>query len=308
MKKLLIGLIKDESAKYDGYNWHDEYAKHFVDLGDDVEFFNPKSSDCQEKISKSKSDAFLWRAWHRPDDRDDAKNKIYFIDKILNKRIFPDWNMYWSYDNKAAQLTLMEKLGIPHPKTFFSRDKDEIKKFVENASYPLISKCSEGACGDNVRKIDSKNELEEHVDQILSDNGLQTYFPWIRQKGYVYLQEYMPLERDMRIIVLGDKSVYSCWFESKNWKKFGSDVNINFNDIPKKAETLCEDVAKKIGFHWAAFDVAQYNNKYYIFEFSSVFGFSFKEPLMKKFGSPNANVLQKQAEYIHNYLGRKNEK
>ena len=221
---MLIGLVEDESARYDGYNWHDEYSQHFKELGDEVELLDFKKANWQNTIEKSKADAFLWRAWHRPDDRDDAKNKIYFINKVLGKNIFPDWNMYWSYDNKIAQLSLMHQNKIPHPHTFFSRDKSEISDFVEQTDLPLISKCSEGACGDNVRKIDIREELRVHAKKLFSDTGIKTHFPWIRQKGYAYFQEYLPINRDMRIITLGNKVIYSCWFESTNWKKFGECV------------------------------------------------------------------------------------
>ncbi len=299
---MLIGLIKDESAQYDGYNWHDEYAKCFKELGDVVEFFDFRKSDWQTQVHNSHVDCFLWRAWHRPDDKDDAKNKIQYIDQELGRLIFPNWRMYWPYDNKLAQLFIMRKFNLPHPFTFFSRDSEEITHFMNTTSYPLISKSSDGACGDNVRLIKNKEDLKRHIDAIFDDQGLKTYFPWVRQKGYVYLQEYLPLERDLRIITLGDEVVYACWFESEDWKKFGGNVKINFEGIPSEAKELCINTSKKINFDWAAYDVAFFKGEYYIFEFSAIFGFSFPEPLVKQFGSPNAHVLQKQVIYTKPYV------
>ena len=106
----------------------------------------------------------------------------------------------------------------------------------------------------------------------------------------------------MRIIVVGDRPVYSCWFESTDWKKFGVNTKLNFDNVPQTAKDLCVDITKRIGFHWAAFDIARFNGDFYFFEFSSVFGFSYPRPLTERFGSPNAYVLRRQAEYIHDHL------
>lgn len=37
-----VGLVLDESEKYDGYNWHDAYAKEFEELGDEIIFLDFK--------------------------------------------------------------------------------------------------------------------------------------------------------------------------------------------------------------------------------------------------------------------------
>lgn len=37
-----VGLVMDESKKYDRYNWHDAYAKEFEKLGDEIIFLNFK--------------------------------------------------------------------------------------------------------------------------------------------------------------------------------------------------------------------------------------------------------------------------
>ncbi len=302
-KELSVGLIKDDSEKYDRYNWHDEYAKHFLALGDKVDFLDFEKSNWMDQILQKDFDIFLWRACHRPDLRDDAKGKIYFIDKILNKRIFPNWNMYYPYDNKIVQLFLMDKFKIPHPKTFYSRDKAEIEKFIKNSKYPIISKSSDGACGDNVRKYDDPASLTKHIEQIFSEEGLPTYFPWVRQKGYVYLQEFLPVQKDLRIIVIGDKVELSFWRKNENsWiKNVSNGGKIYTNPVPENILNEAVSVNKKLNLHWCAFDIIVTNDKFYFLEFSSIFGFSRKTNYYEKaFGSPNAFVLEKQVKYLHN--------
>lgn len=304
-EKLLVGLIKDDSGKYDGYNWHDEYAKYFSFLGDSVQLLDFERSDWVSQITQYDFDVFLWRACHRPDLRDDAKTKIYFIDRILGKKIFPDWNMYYPYDNKIAQLFLMDKFNVSHPKTFYSRDRLEIENFIENAKYPLISKSSDGACGDNIRKFDAIAPLREYIEEVFSEQGFQTYFPWVRQKGYIYLQEYLKTKRNLRIIVIGDKVELSFWIEDDNsWiKNVAYGGSIHTDDVPVEVLNEAIRVTKILNLHWCAFDIIVTNNKYYFLEFSSVFGFSRKgNHYEDAFGSPNAFILEKQVKYIHNLL------
>ena len=105
-----VGLILDESEKYDGYNWHDVYAEEFRKLGNEVAFLNFKKRDWLEQIKSSKPDLIMWRAWHRPDDRDSAKIKIQVIERFLKIPIFPNWDMYYSYDNKILQNSILKEL------------------------------------------------------------------------------------------------------------------------------------------------------------------------------------------------------
>jgi hypothetical protein len=301
----LIGLVKDESAKFDGYNWHDEYAKWFSELGCKIDFLDFKKSGWQEYVEKGNHSAFMWRAWHVPHDRDDARRKIYYIEQVLNKIIFPTWNMYWCYDDKISQLSLLRKYKIPHPPTFFTRDLEEAKEFSRNAKLPVVAKCSEGACGQNVRLIEDRRSLLEYIDYAFSDEGMSTYFNWVRQKGYVYLQEYLPIEKDMRIITIGESAEFAVWIKGESWINFGENASVDSIGIPQSALNLCKEVSKKLGFHWCAYDVANYKGKDYIFEFSSIFGFSFKEQYFKLFGSPNAWVLKKQSHYVVNLLEKR---
>ena len=296
---MLIGLIKDESAKYDGYNWHDRYAEFFLERKCEVAFLDFKKKNWQELVEIGNHDALMWRAWHRPADRDNAKNKIYYIDIILKKRIFPNWNMYWSYDNKIRQLMILKRLKIPHPKTFVSYDFKESLNFVKNCPLPIVSKCSEGACGDNVKLIKRRKALEKHIKKIFNDKGIKTFFPHIKQQGYVYLQEYFAVDKDLRIITIGNEIALAFWREGEDWKhNVSKGAKISPKNIPKEALDLSLKIVSKLDFPWCAFDMIFYKNKIYILEFSSIFGFSSPEQYTKHFGSPDGGILEKQVDQV----------
>lgn len=301
-----IGLVIDESEKYDGYNWHDVYAEEFKELGDEVIFLDYKKNDWFEQTKVSMPDVIMWRAWHRPDDRDNAKIKIQLVERLLKIPIFPNWNMYSSYDNKIMQHTLLKELGFPIPKTWIFRDKEEALNFMKDAKFPLVSKCSQGACGDNINLIKNEKELNRYIEEAFSEKGIKTYFPWIRQRGYVYIQEFIESYKDLRIITIGNKVELAFWRENKNsWKhNIAGGGNINLDNIPEEAKKLSLELSKKLGFHWCAFDIMIKDNKPVILEFSSIFGFSRSGHYEKYFDSPNANILKKQAEYLHKLFSK----
>ncbi|OGJ15388.1 hypothetical protein A3K73_07985 [Candidatus Pacearchaeota archaeon RBG_13_36_9] len=303
---MIIGIVKDESEKYDGYNWHDVYKREFEKLGDEATLLDFKKIDWLEQIKKIRPSLIIWRAWHRPDDREDAKIKIQLIEKLLKIPIFPNWEMYSSYDNKIMQHTLLKELGFPIPKTWIFRDKNDAIEFGKTANFPLVSKCSEGACGDNVKLIRDREELQSHIEEAFSDEGIKTYFPWVRQRGYVYLQEYIKSDKDLRIIVIGNKVELAFWRENKNsWKhNIAGGGSINLENVPERAKMVALELTKKLNFHWCALDIIMKEDNPLILEFSSIFGFSRAGHYKSYFGSPNANVLSKQVKYLHDLFSR----
>ena len=73
-----IGIIKDKSMQYDQYNWHEEYSRYCRKLNIDYDFLDFTQSNWLEQLITSKADCYLWRAWHVPWDKENARRKIYF--------------------------------------------------------------------------------------------------------------------------------------------------------------------------------------------------------------------------------------
>jgi len=301
---MIAGLVKDESERFYGYNWHDEYAEAFRSLGDDVRLYDFKRTDWATRLEQDRPHFLLWRAWHRPDDRDDAKNKILFVEKSLGIPIFPTSDMYAPYDNKILQTFVLRHLGFDMPRTEIFRDREEALLYAQRAPLPIVSKCSEGACGENVWLITDRAELKEHIRTAFNDSGLPTSFPWVRQKGYVYLQQFIPTDRDLRIISIGDRVELAFWRENPgSWKKnISSGGRINPHDIPRAALDVALKLARTTGFHWCACDMIIVEHVPMILEYSAIFGFSRCGDYEKHFGSRNAHILRKQALYLHGLM------
>lgn len=294
-----IGIIKDKSAEYDGFDWHDRYAEICESLGVGFGFIDFDCSEWLDNLARDNATVLLWRAWHVPWDKVNAKRKIYTIDQILGKKIFPSWKMYWHYDDKIAQLYLMKILGLPHPKTYSTHSRREALEMSANLPLPLVWKSADGAMGTNVRLIDSRDELTSLVNSAFTGPGIETYYPGTFHQRYIYLQEFVPCAHDYRIIVvdgrvaLAYKRVSDCFR-----KNVSQGAEISTEGIPCALTEYCVNWANTLEMPWCAFDVVESPNGYQVLEFTSVFGFSATGVYEKTFGSRDGGVLEKQIQTI----------
>lgn len=65
--------------------------------------------------------------------------------------------------SKARQLSLMTRLGIPHPKSRVANSVDQIEAAALELTYPLIVKPNLGGSGALMRRFDSHDELRASV-------------------------------------------------------------------------------------------------------------------------------------------------
>ena len=62
------------------------------------------------------------------------------------------------YDDKALQQI---EYGVIMPPALYSSSREEAMAFLNNTTYPLVSKSKEGAHASNIRMINTKKEAEE---------------------------------------------------------------------------------------------------------------------------------------------------
>src|SRR5262245_22007624 len=98
MSNQRIGIAIDKTGWWSKY---EELAKA-MDL--DHEVFEIERSDWLERTKRFA--CVLWRPNLDPPYCDEAREKIYFIEQFLQKRVFPNWSTFWHYDNKRAQAYL----------------------------------------------------------------------------------------------------------------------------------------------------------------------------------------------------------
>lgn len=180
--------------------------------------------------------------------------------EVMGKKIFPSPNTYRFAQDKIKQTALFNLLGIPTPKTrtFYGKQKNE--KIIHQFSYPFIGKIPRGsALGRGVFLIQNSEELDAYC----------------RLTTVAYIQEYLPIDRDIRIVIIGDRFVHAYW-RIAPIGEFRCNVNvgakIEFNNIPQRAIDLAMDTAKRCKWNDVGIDLCECDGETYVIEANMKYG------------------------------------
>lgn len=188
-------------------------------------------------------DAFMWHH-HHADYKDTlfAKQLLYSL-QMAGKKVFPNFNTGWHFDDKVGQKYLLEAIGAPIVTSYVFYTKREAIEWVNRTTFPKVFKLRGGAGSSNVKlartkgaaiklinkafgkgfsQFDRVNYFKERFNKWRcgSDtligvlNGFAHLFINIEfanmhtpEKGYVYFQDFIPNNKfDIRIIIIGMKA------------------------------------------------------------------------------------------------------
>ncbi len=274
---------------------HKEYKKYAKELGMDAFLFDIDTVNWLDNLRQA--DAYIWRADSKEERYRIIHDRIYFFEKIMKKPIFPDMNMYFAYGDKIKEADIFKYHNIPTPKTYVTYKKEKALNIVSKIKYPFILKDAHGYGGNHVYKIDTKKQARKMIEIIWSDKGL--YHHNATMKDYFYAQEFVAIEKDLRVIIIGNKIACAYWREAQNgdWRSnINQGATANFNNIPKKALDICLKFNKKMKFHWMSYDLLVLKNgDIKMIEFSCNFGI--KAPTAAGY-----KIRKMQVEYIKKYL------
>ncbi|MEX2610907.1 MAG: hypothetical protein WEA24_13240 [Gemmatimonadota bacterium] len=104
--------------------------------------------------------------------------------------------------SKAAQIALLERLGLPHPRTRVCNNPAALADKAEGLRYPVIVKPNVGGSGAGVRRFDDPVALAAWASRGGPDAGVD---------GTLLVQEYVPPEagRIVRVEVLNGRFLYA---------------------------------------------------------------------------------------------------
>ncbi|MFH1154266.1 MAG: RimK family alpha-L-glutamate ligase [Pseudomonadota bacterium] len=196
-----------------------------------------------------------------------AAEKIYFptafyADLFIaaGKKIFPSCRTYTYAQDKIRQSALFKFLGIPHPETRFFFGPRQKRKILDYFPFPFIAKQARGSSmGKGVFLVRNHQDLTEYLTL----------------NGPAYIQEYIPIDRDIRVIVIGYEIVLAFWRERPpgdfrtNISRGGT---IRLNDIPKGALDLALTTATRCGWDDVGLDILEHNGSFSIIEANMKYG------------------------------------
>jgi len=177
----------------------------------------------------------------------------------MGKEIFPSLETYLYADEKIKQTTLFYMLGIPHPKTriYFHLHHDNI---VKDFGFPFIAKLARrSARGRGVFLIKNQDDLDQYLS--LTNIG--------------YIQEYLPHDRDLRVVLINYQPVLSYWRirRSGNFKtNLSQGGKINFENISSKGVRIAKESAKNCRFNDVGLDLIRSQGRWYVIEANMKYG------------------------------------
>ncbi|MCU0572794.1 MAG: ATP-grasp domain-containing protein [Syntrophobacteraceae bacterium] len=181
------------------------------------------------------------------------------ICRTLGKETFPR-SYYRFMGNKILQTQLFQLLEIPHPRTRIFHGRDRLERIKESFAYPFVAKTPIGSSqGRGVFLIGSDRELRQYLDR---------HRP-------AYVQEYFPIDRDLRVVVIGGRVVHAYW-RVRRPGDFRNNVaqgaSIRFDDIPNEGLDFAVEVARRCSFDEVGMDICRHDNRYFILEANMVYG------------------------------------
>ncbi len=196
-----------------------------------------------------------------------SAGKIYYpspfyadLFDAMGKRTFPSYHTYKCVQDKIKQTALFELLKIAHPRTRVFYGKRQKKSITEHFMFPFVAKIPRGsAMGRGVYLIQQEDDLSDYLK--LTD--------------VAYIQEYLPLDRDIRVIVIGDRIVHAYWRIAPQ-DEFRSNIavggTVSLSAVPSQALDLALHTARSCRWDDVGIDICRYQNEFYVIEANMKYG------------------------------------
>lgn len=296
-------------------SFSDHWITYCEKQGIPYKIVNAYASDIIEQVKDC--DVFMWHHDHgNYKDTLFAKQLLYSL-QIAGKRVFPDFNTTWHFDDKVGQKYLLEAIGAPLVPSYVFYSKKEALEWAKQTSFPKVFKLRGGAGATNVRLVRTRREARRLIRKAFA-SGFSQFNRWgylkerfnrwrhgndtvwgvckgigrlliptefarmhAKEKGYVYFQDFIPDRiTDYRIKVVHGK----CWgFQRKvrehDFRASGSGVLIFDRDaIPLELVQIAQTISRKLSLQSVAFDFIQDSDgKWWVIEMSYGFGFDERE-------------------------------
>lgn len=178
----------------------------------------------------------------------------------LGKRIFPSVASQHLGASKVEMTRAFQALVPQHvPETLIlPATESGAREAIERFGFPFVVKQPRDSMGRGVFLVEDAAQLRALLPTL----------------EVLYAQELLPIDRDLRIVWVGDQVLAGYW-------RIGGDgfhTNISrgatesFEGIPEAALELVTSVARSLGVDHAGFDVAMVGAHPYLFELNTLFG------------------------------------
>ncbi len=178
----------------------------------------------------------------------------------MGKDTFPGYHTYKCVQDKIKQTAMFELLNIPHPRTRVYYGTRQKKAITDHFTFPFIAKIPRGsAMGRGVYLIQQKDELLDYL----------------KLTNTAYIQQYLPSDRDIRVVIIGEKIVHAYWRVAPE-NDFRCNIavggRVSLDSIPPQALDLALHTARSCRWDDVGIDICQHEGDFYVLEANMKYG------------------------------------
>lgn len=236
-----IAICKNDKIFSHEGQWSNYWAEACEKENISYEFIDCYSHDIMSKIDDYS--AVLWCIQNYVYCDILESDNILTVFENNGVRVFPDKNTRWHFDDKIAEMYLLQSLNAPMPKSWVFYNLETCLDWLKNeARYPIVAKLRCGSGSNNVKLLKSFSEAKKYaktmfskgfdpspkfaykafskaqsaknwktvvsrikkIPQFLNTLSHAKQFP--NEKAYCYFQEYVENSGyDLKVVVIGDK-------------------------------------------------------------------------------------------------------
>jgi ribosomal protein S6--L-glutamate ligase len=179
--------------------------------------------------------------------------------QALGKRIFPSLESHLLEGDKIKQTIMLGLAGLPHPRTrvfYGSQRRDILRHFA----FPFVAKAPRASAGGR------------GVFMIRGPEDLEAY---LARHQPAYIQELLPIERDLRVVCVNYQPVcrYWRWAGPDGFRtNLAQGGRVDFSGVPAAAVDLAVEAARACRVDDVGVDVALVDGEPLILEFNVKYG------------------------------------
>ncbi len=250
VRKPLVGLVRD----LDAYPYWTKYRRFLAANDIPYELYDIHRSSWLSEAQRY--DLILWRPMSYPFELEECRRKFHLLEQRLGLLCYPSFAEVQLYEDKISQYELLRHHGLPVVETFISASEAETLAYLARCRYPLVWKITAGSGSLGVELVRNRRTAERWTRRVFGAAGRRTYWPYLNQKNYVYLQRFVPGARyDLRVIVVGD-TVFGYYRDVPpgEFRASGMDT-MRWQSLPLPAMRLARRVARVLDAPCLAVDV-----------------------------------------------------
>lgn len=310
-----IAILYNDLEKLHSTNWSTAWLEYCEKKALQFKVINPYQLNVMNELIEF--DIILWHySNYSFKDMLMARNILNTLED-RGKLVFPGFKDSWHFDDKLAETYLLESIKAPIPTSFYYYNLFDLKSAIDNGEipFPIIAKLRNGSGSHNVKLISTQKELINYgntmfgsglssapslkyktLSNVKSSKNLKTVINRAKripeflkslsnakkfniERGYVYLQEFIPNDGyDLKIVVVGDKLSYI----GRNIRKGefrasgGGDLFYDKDKVTKNVIDSAFRTSDELGFTCMGYDYV-INNKTGIGKIIEIsYGFSYQ--------------------------------